>query len=152
MPTAGNLVLPLLSAIATIIESSTAVATLVGARTTKPYIVPFEDINGAEDLTEFELPLFVYDLVTDTPIGPMLRERRVTMNLDAIAEGNGALTMVTEMLAIARNELTWAAFNGQGLDAFVEHPIVHQPAPADPQQTRGLVMHRLQFSIRATAP
>lgn len=150
---AGNLVLPLLEAITTILTGSADVITLLGVRSGIPYIVPFEDINGAKDLaSEFTLPLYVYDLISDTEVGPSLNEREVVITLDAVCEGVGALTTATEMLAIARRELTWAAFDAEGLDAFVKHPIVHQVAPIDPEATRGLVLHRLTLTLRATAP
>ncbi len=150
---AGNLVLPLVKAVADILTASADVITLLGARSGVPYVVPFEDINDADDPTkEFLLPLYVYDLVSDTEVGPSIREREVVITLDAIAQGNGSLTTVTEMLAIARRELTWTAFNAEGLDAFVRHPIVHQIAPTDPEGTRGMVRHRLTLTLRATAP
>lgn len=150
----GNLTVPLVEAVTDILSTHAAVIALLGVRSGIPYVVPFEDINGSDDPTQdFTLPLYVVDYVRDVEIGPNIGEREVTLTLDAIAEAaSGGLATATDMLAIARDVLTWAAFNARGLDCFVKRPIEQGAAPSDPQATRGLVLHRLTLTLRATAP
>ncbi len=125
--------------------------TLCG-RTTR-LIVPFEDVNDAEDpATEIPLPVLVYTDVDDQEIGGLGDERLITLTFDAIAEGNDARQTVNEMTAQIRNLFTWTAFNAHGLDAIVRAPVNRSGASADPEATRGLVIKRSTYTIQVTAP
>lgn len=155
MTVAGNLAIPLITAVVDILSTDAEIIALLGARAPgTPYVVPFEDINDADDpTTAFELPIFVYDYRSEVDISPNPKEKEVVMTLDAIADAeHGGLTVITDMLTIAKRALTWNNFDARGLDCFVRHPIPQEASPSDPEATRGLRLHRLTLTMRATTP
>lgn len=151
MPVTGDLATPLCAAIVAILSGNAAIQALCGR--TERLVVPFEDINDADDpLANVALPVLVYTYGTEIEVGGIGDQRLVSIIFDAIAEGDNAWQTVCELQAHVRAALTWNAFDGQGLDAVVRAPVTRDGAAADPEATRGLRILRSTYSIWATAP
>lgn len=151
MPMVGDLATPLCAALVSILTADATIQSQCG-RSTR-LVVPFEDVNDAEDAAaEIPLPIIVYTYGTDTEIGGIGDQRLVTLTLDVVAEGNDARTTVHEISAQIRRALTWNAFDAHGLDAIVRAPVIRDGGAAEPEATRGLVIHRNSYTIQATAP
>ncbi len=147
----GDLATPLSAAVVAILSADATVQALCGRATR--LVVPFEDVNDAEDpVTEIPLPIVVYAYGQDTEVGGIGDQREVSLTLDVIAEGNDAARVINQLSARLRDVLTWNAFQAHGLDAVVRAPVIRDGAAAEPEATRGLRIMRNLYTIWATAP
>lgn len=125
-----------------ILNADPGVQAITG-RTTGNVVAWSADVTAA-------LPVIAYQLVELVEIGGTGDNRDAEYQLTAIAEGNGARSMVAALLERIEQALTWAAFDAQGLDALVRRRRRRVVPATDSEASRGLARADLDLTIWIT--
>jgi hypothetical protein len=130
---------------------STILVALTGLTAIGAIVLPRSDLTD-QALTP-TTPVVAYWLFEDDQVGGIGDERKVSFEIDCIAEGNNANAIANAMASIVRDGLTWSAFNALGMDACVDPmtPLRQVSAErADDTVHPGLCIEQLQGRIWGT--
>ncbi len=132
----------LAEAVVAILTADSGVQTLAG-RTTG-LVVPQDGIAPAA------LPCLAYTLAATQEIGGTGDNRRVQLQLVAVAEGAGADSVCRHLMERCEQALSWAAFQAQGLDAAILRRRRWPGPPVDGEGTRRLARAALEAEVWVT--